>query len=97
MIHTLSGDNMQNIWAASIRLSTRQFDYSRQNRTFYVEASALRWKPGMVPTILALKSHTTGNVERFTLDFIDEAGGLRYVAQDRDLFRKGVEVFVFND
>ena len=79
------------------QLHTDQLNFNAMTKTFSAEASELGWKPGLIPMVVALTSARTGDVESFTLDFIEEDGSLKFEACRSDLRQRGIKIHVFND
>ena len=79
------------------QLHTDNFDYNPKTTTFSADASELGWKPGLIPTEIALTSARTGKVASFVLDFIEEDGSLKFEAFGPSLKALGVKIKVFND
>lgn len=78
-------------------LHTDNFNFSTTSQTFFADASELGWKPGLIPTEIALTSGRTGAQQSFTLDFIEEDGSLKFEAWNPTLRALGVKIHIFND
>ena len=78
-------------------LHTDNFDFNPATKTFSADASELGFKPGFIPTGIALTSGRTGDVASFTLEFIEEDGSLKFEAWGPTLKALGVKIHIFND
>jgi hypothetical protein len=77
--------------------STDQFFYSAPARCFDAEASELGLKPGVLPAVIDLKSALTGTIMTFRLEYIEEDGSMRFLADAISRETRGVSLVIIND
>ncbi len=76
-------------------LHTDNFNFT--GNSFFADASELGWKPGLIPTEIALTSGRTGKIQSFVLAFIEEDGSLKFEAWNPTFKALGINIHIFND
>jgi len=77
--------------------STDQFFYNARTRVFDAEASELGLKPGVLPAIIDLESALTGTVVTFRLEYIEEDGSMRFLADAISPATQDLSLVIIND